>query len=550
MAWGKLGRCAASNRKEVAKEATPMQLSKRQSVMDQVGVKSEHRLAVPWWLWTLILCYAVTYGVLSVAKHNTFHSWTYDLGIMSQVLWNTAHGRLFEISLDRALDTELIGSYLGNHVRPILLILAPLYRVWPDPRLLLGLQSAALALAAVPLFWIARRKLTNRWLQLGLLASYFLYPSLGHLNLFDFHPVALSIPVLFVAYWALLEDRSWLFWLAILLALATKEEMVIPIAAFGAYCFTQPKVRRYGLGLLLLAGLWAFLCFFVIVPHYNEGHPYRFFRLWSMLSSQLTATSQVTAPGQGGTQGLLLTDAVVFIGNLLLPLGFLPLLGPGLLATALPSLAYLLLSKDPRLHTIGYQYPAVLVPWLFLATTEGMAKFERWARTYQRASIYRWSLCLLLVGMLFGSTVANPILLNGLMGNFRPVLHKEQIQTALTRIPPDAGVATINVFGSHLATRRYLVGLDLYTSPLRWDHLQYIDYILLDLTDCRAMTAPDPRVTYAQMVYEILDSQQFRVDYWSPPILLLQRGHPDEKELEDIRTYVEQLVLAGRACWP
>ena len=40
---------------------------------------------------------------------------------MSQVLWNTAHGRFFELSLDCLLDTPLVGSYLGNHVHPILL---------------------------------------------------------------------------------------------------------------------------------------------------------------------------------------------------------------------------------------------------------------------------------------------------------------------------------------------------------------------------------------------------------------------------------------------
>ena len=93
-------------------------------------------LVPPVWLAILILAYTVTYSALSIVKHNTFHSATFDLGIMSQVIWNTAQGRIFEISLDRALDTELIGSYLGNHVRPIFLLIAPFYRLWPDPRLL------------------------------------------------------------------------------------------------------------------------------------------------------------------------------------------------------------------------------------------------------------------------------------------------------------------------------------------------------------------------------------------------------------------------------
>ena len=89
-------------------------------------------LGSPIWLWVLVLIYIVTFSTLSVLKHDNFYSFTFDLGIMSQVMWNTAHGRVFEISLDRPLDTPLIGSYLGNHVRPILLLLAPFYRLWPD----------------------------------------------------------------------------------------------------------------------------------------------------------------------------------------------------------------------------------------------------------------------------------------------------------------------------------------------------------------------------------------------------------------------------------
>ena len=83
-------------------------------------------LLPPVWLWALVLIYIVTFSTLSVLKHNAFYTNTFDLGIFSQVLWNTAHGRFFEVSLDRPLDTELVGSYLGNHVRPILLLIAPL----------------------------------------------------------------------------------------------------------------------------------------------------------------------------------------------------------------------------------------------------------------------------------------------------------------------------------------------------------------------------------------------------------------------------------------
>ncbi len=111
-------------------------------------------------------------------------------------------------------------------------------------------------------------------------------------------------------------------------------------------------------------------------------------------------------------------------------------------------------------------------------------------------------------------------------------------------------VATINSFGAHLASRRYLMGLDWYPLPLRRDHLGSIDYILLDLVDCRAAPPPDPRTPYATMVYAVLDTGQFGVAYWADRIVLLQRGVAPGPELDAVWRYEESLVEEERPCWP
>jgi uncharacterized membrane protein len=507
---------------------------------------SRRHLSPPLWLWALILIYVVVYGSLSLVKHNNFHSFTLDLGIMSQVTWNTSHGRLFETSLDRAMDTELIGSYTGNHVRPVFLLLAPLYRLWPDPRMLLILQSVALALGAVPLFWIARRDLRSLVLQFGLIVTYLLYPALGFINLFDFHPVAFCVPALLFAYWALLQERHLLFWVMILLTLSTKEELIVPVAAFGVYCLLQQQWRKVGLWMLAIAVVWAFLCFAVVIPYYNEGRSYRFFELWSHLLSG--------GPGRGNgghtvASNLLSVDAVYFVVHLLLPLGFLPLLGPGLLAVSLPSLAYLLVSSRSALHTVGFQYPAVLTPWLFLAAVHGLARLERWPRGRQETRAWL-PLCLMLVGTLGANLPFNPIFVSWRSGYFMRMPHHEQIREALAHIPPQAGVATINPLGPHLVHRRYLIGLEKYPLPLNQDHLEQVDYVLLDLVDCRLFHTRDPRGDYAQMVREIIDTQQFGVRYQAGRILLLERGDPPRAGLEEARGYIEELEARGQPCWP
>jgi uncharacterized membrane protein len=494
-----------------------------------------------------VTLYVVLFSVLSLARYDTFHASTFDLGIMAQVVWNTAHGRWFEISIDRATNAELIGSYLGNHVRPVLLLLAPLYRLWPDPRLLLILQSVALGVAALPLYRVARRQADDPRAALLVACCYLAYPALGFLNLADFHPIAFSIPLLFLAYWALQEGRMALFWVAVVLALATKEEMVVPIGAWGLVNLLQRERRRVGVGLVVLAGLWAVLCFGLVIPSFNEGQPYRFWQLWSQLPDFSAWSSQ------GGTAqpigGASFETVALFLLHLFLPLGFLVFLGPAAFAVALPSLIYLLLGKRPAFHSVGYPYPAVLIPWFFLAMAEGLRRARRGVRPLGGRRLYRLGLAFLLFGTIGINVPLNPIMLYAQHGDFQPDPYYAQLKEAVALIPLGAGVATINRLGPPLANRRVLVALE-YPPPLRLDHLEMADYVLLDLVDCRFVPAPDPRAGYADIVTRVLQTGDFRVCYWSDRILLLERGLPEEEEIAAILSYVADLVDQNQACWP
>ena len=84
------------------------------------------------------------FAAYSIARHAAFNSKAYDLGLHAQVFWNTSQGRLFASSIE-------VKNYLGDHVSPIILLLAPIYRLWPDPAWLLILQAVALASGALRL---------------------------------------------------------------------------------------------------------------------------------------------------------------------------------------------------------------------------------------------------------------------------------------------------------------------------------------------------------------------------------------------------------------
>ena len=122
---------------------------------------------------------------------------------MAQAVWATAHGHPLAV-------TNLQGeqaSRLGSHVDPILVAFAPLWWIWPSPAMLLAAQAVAIALGALPVFWLARKHLGSEQAALGFALAYLLYPAVQWLTLNEFHPVALACPLLLFAFWYLDEDR-------------------------------------------------------------------------------------------------------------------------------------------------------------------------------------------------------------------------------------------------------------------------------------------------------------------------------------------------------
>jgi len=109
----------------------------------------------------LILVYAVYFSWYTINRHNTLHSYAADLSLIDQPMWNTVLGPGGFMELTWGDHQQ---PRLAEHFEPILVPLALLFFLWDDVRVLLIAQSVALALGALPVFWIAKRQLTiNNW---------------------------------------------------------------------------------------------------------------------------------------------------------------------------------------------------------------------------------------------------------------------------------------------------------------------------------------------------------------------------------------------------
>ena len=138
-----------------------------------------------------IAAYAAGFSALSILRHRAFNTGRYDLGNMVQTVWNTAHGHFLQMTSGDGVQI----SRLAAHFDPILAAFAPLWWIWPSPEMLLVVQAVAVALGALPVFWLARKHLGSERAGLGFALVYLLYPATEWLTLNEFHPVALACPL-------------------------------------------------------------------------------------------------------------------------------------------------------------------------------------------------------------------------------------------------------------------------------------------------------------------------------------------------------------------
>ena len=97
-------------------------------------------------------------------------------------------------------------NLLGDHFHPILILLGPIWRLFPTPLSLLITQDLLLAFSAWPLTRLASR-LTNEWVAGGLGLVYVLSWGMQGAVAAQFHEIAFAMPLLAYASVAFVERR-------------------------------------------------------------------------------------------------------------------------------------------------------------------------------------------------------------------------------------------------------------------------------------------------------------------------------------------------------
>jgi uncharacterized membrane protein len=383
--------------------------------------------------------YALVMGFIVVTRHVALRTHALDLGYYVQVVWNIAAGH-------GAYVTFPTMHAWGDHLSPVLYLLAPLAWAAPGAIELLLVQTLVLAAGALAVFGYAARRLGTVPAAGGLALLFIVNPSLHGINIRDIHPQAFAITLLVGA--ALAFDARRYAWCAIALALtlACREDAAIAVCGFGIWLATARGRWRLGAAVAVGSVLLLAIDLKYVMPLFR-GEPYPHLHRHAYLGSSLgeILLNIVLRPwrwvGVAFAPGKLL-----YLLVMLLPLGFLPLLAPRALAAAAPALALNLLSIDPVLANFRSQYQAFVLPFLMLAAVDGYARIREWPRAQA------------LVGLgLFASVLLTARTANDLMvTRWRLDAGQRAAHALMRRIPGDAPVSANERLAPHLATRRQI----------------------------------------------------------------------------------------------
>jgi uncharacterized membrane protein len=314
--------------------------------------------------------FVVTFVAATWTAHRHFATYGFDLGIYDQATWLLSRGRAPLVTI-RGLDL------FGQHAAYVMALIAPLYRVWADPRLLLLLQVVFLALPAVVVYRLGARHLGHPAAGLAVAVAYLAYPGVQWAISWQFHPEAIAAGLLALA--ALAADRGQHRAMAVWLALAALcgEEVGLIVAGFGLLLVAGGRRsvgwRTAGAGLA-----WFLLATYVLMPM-QAGRATRLFETDYGIAGTGPGALLGSLPSMAGhaLQTGLANDGLFYLLLVFLPLAGLPLLSPRWLLPVAPPLLLNLAAVQPEHHQLRFHYLATAAPLLAAGAVAGLAVVKR-----------------------------------------------------------------------------------------------------------------------------------------------------------------------------
>lgn len=466
--------------------------------------------------------FSVIFSILAILRHNRVNSAMYDLGLFDQIIYNIAHGRLFESSIKGF-------NYLGDHFSPILLLFAPLYWIWEDVRMLLISQVIIVSLSGYYMghlgYYLTKDVKISSVFGLAILTSV----NVMLIVLFDFHPETITIFLFtYIIYHFTLANTARVF-VASAIALTIKEDVAITVLLIGIV-FSILSRRKIYLLLSAISLTYFILVMKVFIPHFRphtyEGD-YLYIERYSYLGSSMKEVllSIISNPIYPVVKMFKWTKLKVLL-RLFYPTIFMSFFSPVFLIAILPILYINWIANYPPQFALKYQYLNVVIPLIITSSVFGYLKLQR---LFSKYAFLNNNLSNITSALIIIFSVGNIIITYNTIKTFK-YLEENPYNRAFYRvkemIPKDAHLATINTFGPHFTHRRnieFAVPFNLHLYHYKKMGLKMFSDAPYQLFLMKGDTTSDPSVL-RDRIKELIENLNYSVIFEEDDLLLLRNN--------------------------
>ena len=408
-------------------------------------------------LWTIIL--SIFYSTLSVARHNRFQTGGFDLGLYDQAVWQYSN-------FLPPYNTVKERFILGDHLTLTLPLLAPLFWLWDDVRMLLVFQAVWVSLSTLAVYKLIVHRKFSPFTAISLSTIYSLFYGIQYGIFFDFHPVMLGVAIIPWLCYFLETGRKDLFAASVILLLATQENMGVALVGLGFIYIWQKPFRKTAL-IMIIGGVAASLTAAKIIGVIS---PIGFQYTPQLTLHPILFIRQLFDAPEKQTSWLYTMSSF----------SFLPLFSPGAMVAIVSDLAqyYTTGPEFARMWSPLMHHRATLAPFVLLGALDALSILRK-----RRLSIELIALLLLGSALIQQYVFHYPLNKLSKAEFWRQESWMSDNRTMLETIPGDWAIATQQSLIPHLSHRKeiYLFWPRIHEQGWWLDINEKAQYLLVDV---------------------------------------------------------------------
>ena len=326
--------------------------------------------------WGCVTLIFGAYFAISLFRLLRLDAASFDLGVYTEYIK--------QLSLLHAPITDVQHpglDVLGDHFAVAVAVIAPFFRLYPSPVTLLFFQALFAAISVFPVTAAGAELVGERPGRVIGLAYGFSW-GLQQMVQFEFHEIALAVPLLAFSLAALVRSRprAAVAWAVPLVFV--KEDQGFTVAAIGLFLvlaavvprgrFPANRIALWGGAFLAVWGLgWSALAIWVVIPLFARTHDYYYWTVGGVVGGGGFSIGAVVRQTLVSWQLKLRTTGLIVFPTL-----FTALASP-VAAIAVPSLALRFVSTNSDYWGTTWHYNATVMPIVFIAAIDTLGRWRR-----------------------------------------------------------------------------------------------------------------------------------------------------------------------------